>query len=541
MLFIKLFLTGLISFSLLTSCSNQEEVATKAAFSGEPAYGDTIVSGSIGDASTLLPPLATDSASGTIIGLVYNGLVKYDKDIKLVGDLAESWEISPDGLQITFHLRKGVRWHDGVEFTADDVMFTYKTMIDPKVPTAYEGDFLLVKEAEVLDKYTFRVTYDKPFAPALGSWGLNIMPKHLLDGQDIMRSPLARNPVGTGPYKFKEWITGEKIVLEYNPDYFEGRPYIDRYLYRIVPDTATMFLELKAKSIDYMGLSPTQYLKQTNYPAFKKEFNKYRYTSFVYTYLGYNLEDEKFRDKRVRQAISYAIDKQEIIDGVLLGIGQIATGQYKAGTWYYNPDVKRYPYSPDKARELLAQVGWRDTDNDGILDKDGKPFSFTVITNQGNKEREKTAEIIQQRLKKVGIDVKIRIIEWAAFIKEFIHKRKFEAIILGWSTGPEPDCYDIWHSSKTAPGELNHVAYKNPEVDALLEKARHTFDQEERRQAYFKFQEILAEEQPYTFLYVPDSLPVVSSRFRGIEPAPLGISYNFIKWYVPKKLQRYTR
>ena len=533
---------ALLATSLLLACSGRDAGDTPAkSAANEPAYGDTIIVGSIGDASTLLPPLATDSASFDIIGLVYNGLVKYDKDIKLVGDLAESWEVSPDGLQITFHLRKNVKWHDGAEFSADDVLFTYQTMIDPDVPTAYEGDFLLVEKAEAPDKYTFRVSYTKPFAPALSSWGVSILPKHLLEGKDIVHSPLARKPVGTGPYKFKQWVTGEKIVLEANPDYFEGRPYIDRYVYRIIPDTATMFLELKAESLDQMGLRPLQYLKQTNYPAFRKKFNKFRYPAFAYTYLGYNLLDEKFKDKRVRQAISYAIDKQEIIDGVLMGLGQVATGPYKPGTWYYNPEVRRYPYRPDKAGELLAQAGWTDTNGDGILDKNGEPFRFTIITNQGNELRAQTAQIIQQRLKQVGIEVKIRIIEWAAFLKEFVHKKKFEALILGWSVGQDPDVYDIWHSSKTAPGELNHISYKNPQVDALLEEGRHTFDQKKRKRAYFKFQEILAEEQPYTFLYVPDALPVVNSRFRGIKPAPLGISYNFIKWYVPKHLQRYTR
>ncbi|MBI5789363.1 MAG: peptide-binding protein [Candidatus Schekmanbacteria bacterium] len=537
----KNLLSVLLLLCLVTNCGQKGEEWPKTAASTEPAYGDTLITGSIGDASTLMPPLATDSASGDIIGLVYNGLVKYDKDINLTGDLAESWEVSPDGLQITFHLRKGVRWHDGVEFSAADVLFTYQTMIDPKVPTAYEGDFLLVKNAQVLDKYTFRVTYDKPFAPALSSWGINMLPKHLLEGKDIVHSPLARQPIGTGPYKFKEWKTGEKVVLESNPDYFEGRPYIDRYLYRIIPDTATMFLELKAGTIDEMGLRPLQYLKQTEYPGFAQAFNKFRYPAFAYTYLGYNFLDERFQDKRVRQAISYAIDKKELIDGVLLGLGQIATGPYKPGAWYYNPNVNRYDFNQAKAKELLAQAGWKDSDNDGILDKGGKPFSFTIMTNQGNEERAKTAQIIQQRLSQIGIKVEIRIVEWAAFIKEFIHKKNFEAIILGWTVGHDPDIYDIWHSSKTAPGELNHISYKNAEVDALLDQGRHTFDREARKKAYFRLQEILADEQPYTFLYVPDALPVVSSRFHGIEPAPLGIGYNFIKWYVPKHLQRYAR
>ncbi|MEW5949187.1 MAG: peptide-binding protein [Thermodesulfobacteriota bacterium] len=529
----------LLSCPACSPSGGGNETLERPAAAGPPCYGDTLITGSIGEPSNLIPILASDSSSHEVAGLIYNGLVKYDKDLKLVGDLAESFEVSKSGLVITFHLRKGVRWHDGQPFTAADVLFTYKTMVDPHTPTAYAEDFLQVERAEATDPYTFRVTYKKPFAPALASWGISILPGHLLEGRDIMKSPLARRPVGTGPFIFKEWKAGEKVVLAYNPDYFEGRPYIDRYIYRIIPDSATMFMELKAGGIDNMGLSPLQYARQTEYRKFKENFNKYRYPAFAYTYLGFNLEDEKFRDRRVRQAISYAINRGELIEGVLLGLGQEATGPYKPGTWACNPDVKQYPYNPVKARELLQEAGWRDADGDGILDKGGMPFRFTIITNQGNDTRARTAEIMQRRLKEVGIDVKIRIIEWAAFIKEFIEKKAFEATILGWTISQDPDIYDVWHSSKTRPGELNFISYRNTEVDALLEKGRRTFDQEERRKIYWRIQEILAEEAPYVFLYVPDALPVVQARVRGIEPAAAGITYNLIKWYVPKKEQRY--
>lgn len=503
-----------------------------------PAYGDRLVEGSIGDASTLLPPLATDSASFGVASFIYNGLLKFDKDLKLVGDLADSWEVSNNGLTMTFHLRKGVKWHDGMELTSKDVMFTYQVMVDPKTPTAYSGDYLMVKKAEAPDKYTFRVHYAKPFAPALTSWTLAILPAHLLQGKDITKSPLARHPIGTGPYRFVEWKQGDRIILTYNPDYFEGRAYLDRYIFRVIPDQATMFLELKAGGVDMTGLTPLQYVRQTDSAKFKQEYRKYRYLAFSYTYLGYNLLDPKFKDKRVRRALSYAIDKQELIDGVLLGLGVIATGPYKPETWAHNPDVKRYPYDPAKAKELLGQAGWNDSDGDGILERNGQPFKFTIITNQGNSLRAKTAEIIQHRLREIGIVVDIRVIEWAAFINEFIDKKKFEAIILGWSLGQDPDQYDIWHSSKTEAKELNFITYKNSEVDELLIKARETFDLEERKRYYHRLQEILAEDQPYTFLYVPEALPVVHARVQGIEPAPAGISYNFIQWYVPKGLQR---
>jgi peptide/nickel transport system substrate-binding protein len=287
-LFRRLIRIMTLCIALAVAACGSEEQGRQTARSAvtSPAYGDIMVEGSIGDASNLIPLLASDSTSHEIAGMIFNGLVKYDKDLKIVGDLAESWDISKDGLVITFHLRKGVHWHDGHPFTAEDVLYTYRVTVDPKTPTAYAGDFLKVKKAEALDAYTFRATYDKPFAPALMSWSVGILPKHLLAGKDITTSPLGRSPIGTGPYRFKEWVTGQKIVLVSNPDYFEGRPYIDGYIMRIIPDTATMFLELRANGIDRMGLTPLQYTRQTENNLFKKNYNKFRYLSFAYTYLG---------------------------------------------------------------------------------------------------------------------------------------------------------------------------------------------------------------------------------------------------------------
>ncbi len=507
----------------------------------EIAYGDAVVEGTIGEPTILIPMLASDSASHNVSGLIFNGLVKYDTDLSVIGDLAESWDISKDGLVITFHLRKGVKWADGVEFSADDVMFGYKTIIDEKTPSAYKEDFLQVKKAEVLDKYTFRVTYEKPFAPALTTWGsLIILPKHLLEGKDITKTEFARNPIGLGPYKLSKWVPDQELILESYKDYFEGRPYIDRYIYKRIPDPATMFLMLRTGEIDTMGLTPLQFTKQTETDYFRKNFNKYRYPAFQYTHMAFNLKHPFFKDKRVRQAIAHAIDKSELVDVVLFGLGSPATGPYVPNTWPYNPDVKKYEYNLEKARQLLKEAGWEYANGDGLLHKDGRPFKFTILTNTGNKLRENTATIIQWRLAKIGIKVEIRKLEWSTFVNQFIDKKRFEAVILGWSISLDPDQYDIWHSSKTREKELNFISFSNPEVDELLEKGRRTFDIEGRKKAYFRIQEILAEEVPYIFLYVPDATPIVSARIKGIKPSPIGISYNLPKWYVPKKLQRNT-
>ena len=507
----------------------------------EPSFGDAYVRASIGDARTLVPILADDSASGTIVGMVFNGLVKYSKDIELVGDLAESWEVQDGGLTIIFYLQKGVRWHDGHHFSAEDVKFTYEKLIDPKVPTPYSGDFKKVKNLEILDNYTVKITYREPFSPGLASWGMAIMPKHILEEEDLFTSVFSRNPIGTGPYKFVRWLSGNRVDLVFNRDYFEHRPYINRYIYRIIPDPASMFLELLTQGVDSIGLTPLQYKRHTETGTFKRNFQKFRYPAFGYTYMGYNLNDNRFKDKRIRQAIGYAVDKQEIIDGVLLGLGRICTGPFVPESWAYNKQVKPFPYDPERAKQLLKEAGWIDSDGDGWLDKDGQLFEFTIITNQGNEQRKQTAEIIQHRLKSIGIKVNIRILEWAVFLDKFVKERQFEAIILGWGLSRDPDCYDIWHSSKTKPGEFNFISYSNPEVDRLLQEGRRIFDREKRRQIYHQVHEILYEEQPYLFLYVADALPAVHKRFRGIKPAPLGIGYNFIDWYVPRTEQRYTQ
>lgn len=539
------FLT-LLGLSPLAACGRTETAPEAASPAGGPAYGDTLVDGSIGDISGLIPNITSDSSSHDIGNYVYSNLVRTDKDLRLEGELAEGWDISADQLTITFRLRKGVQWHDGQAVTAKDVDFTYRYMVDPKTPTAYGEPFRQVRQAEVVDPFTFRVTYEKPYSPALQNWGIWILPSHILEGPwkagvDLRTTPQNQHPIGSGPYLFREWKTGEKIVLEAYPKYWEGRPYINRIVTRIIPDQATIFLELKAGNIDMTGLTPIQYRRQTDYPAFHKTFNKYRYLANGYAYLGFNLLDPRFQDKRVRQAMAHAIDKQEIIDGVLLGLGRPAVGPYKPGTWWYKEDVKTFPFDPERAKALLAEAGWKDKNSNGILMKDGKPFSFTIRTNQGNQVRQQTAEIIQRRLRAIGIDVKVHIVEWAAFINTFIRRKDYEAIILGWGLGLDPDQYDIWNSSQTGPDQLNHISYKNPEVDALLEAGRRTFNEAERKVIYGKFQDIMAEEQPVVFLYVSDALPVVSSRVQGIAPAAAGISYNFIKWYVPQNLQRYTR
>ncbi|OIO03043.1 MAG: peptide-binding protein [Desulfovibrionaceae bacterium CG1_02_65_16] len=509
-----------------------------SAASGTPEYGGRFVQATIGEPSNLIPPLASDSSSHEIADLLYVGLLKFDKNISLVPQAAQSYEVLEDGRLLRFHLRRDIRWTDGVPLTARDVEFTYKLMIDQNTPTAYAEDFLAVKSFKLLDDYSFEVRYDKPFARALVTWASAILPRHLLEGQDLLKTPLARQPVGAGPYVLKSWTTGDRLVLAANPDYFEGRPYIDEVVMRIIPDQSTQFMELKSGNLDEIGLSPQQYLYQTEGQDWAKEYRKFKYVAAAYTYLAFNLKSRLFADVRVRQAINHAIDKDEIVRGVLMGLGMATGVPYKPGTWAYDARIPANEFDPALSRRLLAEAGWTRKKPDAPLtDADGRPFAFTILTNQGNSQRIKAAIIIQSRLKDLGIRVEIRTVEWAAFIKEFVDKGRFDALLLGWTITPDPDIYDVWHSSKAKPGGLNFVSYKNPELDDLLERGRRLLDQKRRKPIYDRIQELLHRDQPYCFLYVPMALPMVHARVQGIEPAPAGIDYNFIRWWIPKTSQ----
>ncbi|HKW92164.1 MAG TPA: peptide-binding protein [Methylomirabilota bacterium] len=531
---------------IAAACNGAIDADEAPTAAGAPAYGDTFIQASIGDIGGLIPSLTSDQSSHEVGGLIYDGLVKLDKDLNMAPAMAQSWTYSRDCLDLTFKLRRDVKWHDGHPFTADDVVFTYQTMINPKTPAPFKEGFLLVKDAEAPDPYTVRVHYAKPYARAVETWGTYMLPKHLLapyvEAGSLRESPQNSYPVGTGPYRFQEWKPGEKVVLVANPDYYEGRPFLSRIVYRVIPSQATIFLELKAKGVDYVStLTGIQYARQTEYPAFRKAYHKFRYPASDYTFLGFNLKDPHFADRRVRQAFAHAINKQELIDGVRLGLAREATGPIRPGTWAYTDQVPRFEYDPKKAKALLAEAGWKDRDGDGILkDRDGKPFTLTIRTNQGNDERKKIAEIIQQRLKEIGIHADIQLIEWAAFIKEFVKPRRFEVIVLGLGTGTDPDQFVVWHSSQRGPDQMNRTGYANPEVDALLEAGRMSCVQSERVRYYHRIQEILAEDLPMIFLYYRDALPVVSSRIHGVSTAPAGILHNFTEWYVPKNQQRYT-
>jgi peptide/nickel transport system substrate-binding protein len=507
-----------------------------------PESGGTLVDAMSAEPSGLIAMLAGESAASAIAANIFNSLLRYDKNLELTGELAESWQISADQKTITFKLKHGMKWADGAPLTSADVMFTWKVITDDNTRTPYAADYKLVKHAEAPNPLTFKVTYDQPYAPALDSWaGMQILPEHLLKGQDINTTAFARKPVGSHYYQLGEWKHGERISLVRNPHSTQGQARIERLVSRFIPDPASQFLELMADHIDLMNLNTIQYARIL--PA-REELNSrvalYKELGNSYTYLGFNLKRKPFDDKRVRQAINYAIDKQQLIDGVLLGLGEPVASPYKPGTRWSNPRLHPYPHDIDKAKQLLKEAGFEDSDGDGILDRDGLPFRFEILTNQ-NPDRIKSATFIQRQLKQVGIDTSIRQLEWASFLGRYIKTGDFEAVVLGWSLGLEPDQFNIWHSSQQAPGQFNFIGYNNPKVDRLLEQGRLELDPDKRMKIYHEFAEVLLEDSPVVYLFTGYGLPAIHKRVKGIDsPAPpAGIGHNSYEWYIPAPLRRY--
>ena len=476
-----------------------------------------------------------DNKNCSIIELVFNEgqeestldeIKSMDEKIKRVNFLTT----------IRFKLKKDVKWSDGRQFTAFDVEFTYNAVMDPEVKSHRRSDFNMIKEVRVPSRFVFEADYYMPFAPALESWAIGIIPKHIFQNEDIRDSKFNRAPVGTGPYMLESWNADEYILLKSNPLYYAGEPYISRKLYKIIPDKSQQFIELKNGGIDYMGLTPDQYKKQIDDAEFNQRFNIFRLpNSNSYLYIGYHCRKEPFNKKEFRRALSYAVDVDAMIDGVYYGAARRITGPFAVSSWAYNPTAPEFEYSPEKSIANLEELGFKDVDGDGFREYNGKPFEIELMTNNGNKTREYIVTVVKDYWEKVGLKTRLRYEEWGQFIN-LQDRGEFDAVVLSWGLAIDPDIFGIWHSSKIPnekyPSQNNFVRYANDEVDQLLEKARFTLEQSERKDYYWRVHEIIAQDQPYTFLMTSDSYLLLDKRFKGINIVKESLFHNFEEWWV---------
>jgi len=459
---------------------------------------------------------------------------------------------------IEFRLRRDVRFHDGHALTARDVKFTYDAIMDPKNLSPRTADFEPIKHVEIIDDHTVRVVYKRLFSPAINAWTMGILPEHLLNAESLdaemrernlsdaareafgMRdSRFNRDPVGSGLFRFVEWQGDEFIHLQRNEAYWDGPAEYQDYYLRIVPDLLTQEMEFRAGAVDYYGAQPHQVVRYKD----DDRYQSFSSLQFVYTYIGYNNRRPLFADPVVRRALGMAMNVEDFVKYILYGEGKRITGPYPPNTQWYDSSVAPLPYDPEAARALLETRGWQ-LNADGWLEKDGRIFEFTLITNSGNPVRKNILTIAQDAWKKIGVKCNTQYFEWAVFLKDFINTGDFDAVVLGWSMGIDPDLYQLWHSSQAGPQQLNFVGYQNPRADELIVRIRQEYDLDVQRDLTYQLHRLIAEDQPYTFLYSPlatrvldDKIVLVHRQDDGTEsyekiyPIPSGdISFHFHQW-----------
>jgi len=576
----------LLSLLLFSGCRGGEPAETvspatpKVAAqenSDTPVTGDWLIGHELSDPEQLNPLTSNDASASEILGYIVESLLQRDpRTLELKPYLAETRpSISQDKLAYTFKIRRDVHFQDGRPLTGEDVLFSIKAIKCPLVNAPFLRVYYdSVVDARLLDTYTIQFKIKEPYflnESVLGE--ISVLPRHYYDPSNLLKNVTvadmqksaaqlsssvkqfaenfnqnySRNPMASGPYKFQSWKTGREVSLIRDENYWGNgkpgidRPYLDRHLYRIINNPDAALVTLKSGGLDMMNLTPVQQVRGTNSERFKSEFKKYEYFAPNYSYIGWNNNHPIFRDKRVRQAMTYFTNREQLVKSVLFGLGEVVNSPIYFFRPEYDKNLPRYPFDPKKGLELLKEAGWSDTDGDGVLDKviDGKktPLRFEIKVNSGNTTRKSVALALQDELKKNGIDASVRELDWTIFLDD-VQNHKFDAVLLGWAMPvSESDAYQVWHSSQAANKGSNFISFKNARVDQILEQYRREFDPKKRIELYREFQRILSDEQPYTFLFIGKSVVALQRRFRGVEVLPAGL--RPIEWWVPRAAQRY--
>jgi peptide/nickel transport system substrate-binding protein len=462
--------------------------------------------------------------------LMFDGLWKINDKGELVPNLAievptvNNGGVSKDGLQWVIRLRKGVQWHDGQPFTAKDVKFTWETSMNPKVAVRSRSGHDRVQSFETPDDYTCKIRLKEPFAPYDLVWQMtHIIPEHVLSkAPDINTAPFNTvNPIGTGPFKFVEHVGGDHITVEANKAYHGGAPYVDRVILKLVPDLTVLFTQFKTGEIDAVdihGILPERYAEAKTLPDRKIYTWGLQECEFIY----FNNAKPQLQDKRVRQALYMAMDIDTMLKTIYYGVHVRTLSYLRPDHWAYNPNLKRYPFDPERANRLLDQAGWQ-RGSDGIRAKDGVRLSFTNSTTAGNKTREQAQAFLQQAWKQIGTEMQIKNMPAAVVWGEYTTQSQFDTLLVAWGNAiaSDPDVASRLHS-KQIPVEVssgaNYVRYKSTAADRLMEEGVRVTDRNKRREVYWKLQEVLYDELPWAPIYAWNEIMGTKAKLQNYKP-----------------------
>lgn len=444
--------------------------------------------------------------------------------------LAQSYEFSDDHLALTFHLRTDVKWSDGVPVTAEDVRWTWQAQTHPDVAWDYAVAKNNIRDVEVIDPATVRFHFNRVYAAQLlhANEGA-ILPKHAwsqLPFSEWRKNPswFDQHPVGDGAFLLESWQPQQRITLRRNPTYFEpGLPRVERVVFQITADASSQLALLRSGDVHFDEVDPVEAASVLSNPAL--ELLTYAPRQFVF--IGWNVSRPQFSDRRVRQALTLGIDRRTIIDTVYYGYAVLTASPYPTRSWVYNHALEPWPYDPQRAQALLAAAGWRDTDGDGIVDKDGKPLRFELLTNSDNRLRLDIQVMIQQQLRKIGVDVQPRGAEFNS-MNARLYAHDFDATLQSVGVDTSFDLYYNFHSK--AVDDFNWGLYSNPEVDRLIDELNNIPDTAAGKPLYDQLQVLIHEDQPVTFLYEPRRLVATRRELREVRPSSLSTFANLREW-----------
>ncbi|MDZ7359123.1 MAG: peptide-binding protein [candidate division KSB1 bacterium] len=498
----------------------------------------TVIIGTSGDFDSFNELNAASSdALQAIQYLLFMSLTTLDENLQFAPQLAAAWEFAPGDTLLTFHLRKDVFWTDGVPTTAHDVLFTYLLAIDTTVAYPAASRFDQTAQVEVIDDFTVRFHFKRPYPDALFDTQMPILPKHLLE--KIPRAEMAacefnRKPVGNGPFKLVEWQANQRVVFEANPNYALGRPKLDRLVFQIIPEETVLMTNLLTGKIDMISSLTPLAFKQAEGRGQGAEgdspIRTIRYPGRNYAFIGWNNARPLFT-RRVRQALTMAINKNEIINTLLEGYGQPAIGPLLPFNWAYDKDLRDLPFDPAAAQNLLRQEGWQDTNGDGILDKQGKKLEFSLKTNADNQLRRDIAVMVQAQLKKIGVQANVEAVEWNLLLQQVFEQRDFDALISAWDADFAVNPSPLWHTAAIANG-YNIVSYRNARIDSLLDRARAIADRRVAAPLWHEFQKIIVEDSPYTFLFAQERLAAMHRRVQNVKMDVRSWLVNIGEWQI---------
>jgi len=582
-------LMTIVLSALIISCGNQKKSDVKIISELTPwdttgaVTGDWLIRREMADAEKLNPIVTNDTAAEDVYILIYESLNDMNYETyDLIPWIAQLPEISEDHLNYTYKLRKDVKFSDGKSLTGEDVIFTLKAIKNPFADdAALRNYFESVKKAELVDNdpYTVRFVMNMPYWRAIYAMGsIPICPKHVLDPEgltdkytwdelkdfkiaeknpaikkfaDFLNSQeVSREPnyvLGSGPYMLEQWVTGQAITLKRNPNYWGNilkPPYLDKIVFKIIQDNSASVVAAKNKEVDMMYVvSPMDFHKNLENAS---DFGLIKATPVEpgYSYIGWNLKNSLFADKKARWALAHLIDRNMLIEKISYGHSvPIQSHVFYKDKKHLNADLPIIPYDPEKAKQLLAEAGWKDSDGDGTLDKvvDNKKvdFKFTFLNNN-NPVRRQTLLVIIDALKKAGIHAELQDLEWSVYLDK-IKKHEFEATLGAWQLNvTPPDPYQIWHSSQSKGEGSNFVSFINEESDKILEQYRVEFDENKRIELIKRWQKLIYDEQPYTFLWSPKSRYIFDERFKNTRWYSRGSSPIVSEWWVSKSTQKFT-